>query len=64
MPVAKVAGDINGDGVADQSDVDILLYELANDFPSGYDDSLLDITGDGVVDGIDVIRLKKTINGK
>lgn len=57
----RIVGDINGDGVVDDADLDIMLYEAANNYRSGYDDAVLDVNEDGTVDIKDLVRLKKII---
>ena len=55
-----ITGDINNDGVVDNTDLDILKSELLS-FSGNYDDSVLDVNGDGDIDIRDTVRLKKII---
>lgn len=58
--VAPIAGDIDGSGVVDSVDLDILTSELLN-ISGNYDESVLDVNGDGTINIFDSIRLKKII---
>ena len=56
----KIVGDINGDSVVDDSDLDILLKTLNQESPDYYD-SNLDINADGILNSKDLVRLMKII---
>ncbi len=60
VAVAPIAGDIDGSGVVDSADLDILTSELLN-ISGNYDESVLDVNGDGTLNVFDSIRLKKII---
>ena len=55
-----ITGDINGDGVVDNTDLNILRNELFT-ISGNYETSVLDVNGDGNVDIMDTVRLKKII---
>ena len=52
---AGVAGDINGDGTVDVSDVTALINKILG--TSDYTDEVCDINGDGVINVSDVTQL-------
>ena len=56
-----ITGDINGDDVVDNTDLDILRSELFT-ISGNYETSVLDMNGDGNVDIMDTVRLKKIIS--
>jgi len=52
-PWMNIAGDLNGDGLIDQADVDIILEQVAaGGDATAFPDS--DLNGDGAIDGVDV----------
>lgn len=59
----KVVGDINGDGVLDQSDVNIIMNEILHS-SGNYEKSELDVNEDGRVDTADATFLYKLMAKK
>ena len=59
-PKEPIKGDINGDGVVDGTDLDILNQESLS-LSGNYDISVLDLNGDGSFDLLDTVKMKKLI---
>ncbi len=59
-PKEPILGDINGDGVVDGTDLDILNQESLS-LSGNYDISVLDLNGDGSFDLLDTVRMKKIL---
>lgn len=64
-----IVGDVNGDGIINQTDIDTLRelfaeYNHDTDTPAfNIDEDAADANKDGIVDGKDVIRLRKYVSG-
>ncbi len=63
MPATHTPGDINGDGVVNNKDLNRLMKKLAGENVECVD-AALDVNGDGVVNNKDLNRLMKKLAGE
>ena len=50
-------GDVNGDGVLDQKDLNDIISHVIRDTPTGFIEEAADVNGDGMVNVLDIVLL-------
>ena len=59
----KLVGDVNNDGIVDDTDVDILKSVMVHGI-GDYEPSDLDVNGDGSVDAKDILEVRIILDGQ